>query len=289
MAQRPAAAVRSTARLGAVSFGAAFACTLGLLLGAALFYRRAPRAKHAAREASGHAAWLLPAPPAKAQAVYDLDESADFDVFVSYRRADSRLIDAIYDKLRLSGLRVFKDVDGFLAGQPFDAQLVRIMRAAPVFAPVITLASLQRFAAAATQCDVFLAELLVALRLRDSGDVSLICPLLVGPETDAGWTSLLEAPGYKAALAALPVAASAATVALVDSALHRAGAAPLPPHIAALSVREVLLGSAAAPAATGVLSAPFALACATSDLGLYISRQYAPPMWDAIGRKQRAM
>ena len=73
-----------------------------------------------------------------------------------------------------------------------------------MFAPVITLASLQRFAAAATQCDVFLAELLVVLRLRDSGDVSLICPLLVGPETDAGWTSLLEAPGYEATLAALP-------------------------------------------------------------------------------------
>jgi hypothetical protein len=61
----------------------------------------------------------------------------------------------------------------------------------------------------------------------------------------------------------------------------------MPPHIAALSVREVLLGSAAAPAATGVLSAPFALACTTADLGLYVSRQYAPPMWDAVGRKQR--
>ena len=156
------------------------------------------------------------------------------------------------------------------------------MRGAPVFAPVFMLASLQRLGAAAAQCDAFLDELLVALCLRDAGDVSLICPLLVGPETGTGWASLLEQPAYEAALAALPDAASASTVALVDSALRRAGAAPMPPHIAALTVREVLLGRTATPAVPGVLgNAPFALACATSDLGLYIAGQYVPPIWNA--------
>ena len=232
--------------------------------------------------------WLLSAPPAKRVSEH-LGQPTEFDVFLSYRRADARLVDSVYDKLRLAGLRVFRDVDGFLAGQPFDAQLVRVMRGAPVFAPVVTLASLQRLGGAATQCDAFLAELLVALRLRDTGDVRLIHPLLMGREVAGGWASLQEEPAYEAALAALPDAASAATVALVDSALRSAGVAPMPAHIAALSVREVLLGRAAAPAVGGVLGgAAFALACSAADLDLHISRQYAAPMWDAVRKRAPA-
>ena len=292
--QRPAA-VRGAAQLGAESFGAAFACTLGLLLAVALWYRRAPPNKHAATDAAGtpesDEAWLLSAPPPAAKIAVVVSEespgqSLEFDVFLSYRRADALLVDTVHDKLRLAGLRVFKDVDGFLAGQPFDAQLVRIMRGVPVFAPVVTLASLQRLGGAATQCDAFLAELLVALSLLEAGNLCLIRPLLVGREADGGWASLLEEAAYEAALAALPGVASAATVALVDSALRSAGAAPMPPHIAALTVREVLLGRAASPAVAGVLSsAPFALACSAADLDLHISRQYAAPMWDAIRKR----
>ena len=214
-------------------------------------------------------------------------------MFLSYRRADALLIDSIYDKLRLAGLRVFKDVEGFMAGRPFDAELVRIMmRGLPVFAPVFTLASLQRLGAAATKCDAFLAEMLVALCLREAGSGCLVHPLLVGAATKVGWTaSLLEDPAYDAALAALPDVTSAATVALVSAALCSAGAAPMPPHIAALTVREVVLGRAAAPAVAGVLDAPFVLACtssSTADLGLYISRQYAQPMWDAVRKRRPA-
>ena len=236
-------------------------------------------------------AWLLSPPPFARRVSMDAGQCAfsDFDVFLSYRRTDAVLVDSVHDKLRLAGLRVFKDVDGFLAGQPFDAQLVRIMRAAPVFAPVVTLASLQRLGGAATQRDAFLAELLAALCLHDAGEVCLIHPLLVGRETDGGWASLLEDPAYEAALAALPHTASAATVSLVDSALRSAGAAPMPAHIAALTVREVLLGRAAAPAVAGVLGgAPFALACSAADLDLHISRQYAQPMWDTVHARMPA-
>ena len=291
--QRAASSVRRRATVDAVSFGIAFACTL--LIGAIvlLLRRRVDVSNDRAALAvvvthdGDKLAGLQPAPPAQ-QIWTALETDVEFHVFLSYRRSDARLIDSIYDKLRLSGLRVFKDVAGSLAGRPFDAELICVMRAAPVFAPVITLASIERLSAAASQPDAFLAELLVALWLRDDGD-TLIHPLLVGSETEAGWASLFDDPGYNAALAALPDAASAATVALVDSALRSAGAAPMPPHIATMTVREVLLGRAAVqggrPAVAGVLSsASFALACAMPDLDLYIMRQYMPPMRDAARR-----
>jgi hypothetical protein len=70
----------------------------------------------------------------------------------------------------------------------------------------------------------------------------------------------------------------AATVALVDSALRRSHGRPLPPTFACLTVRHIMLGRAAAqpgkptlPAVPGILSGkPFELACAHSDLGLYV-------------------
>ena len=281
--QQATSVVSRSASLGAVSFGIAFFCTLALLLGATvLLRRRADTPKELAAVITHESVKSAVLQPAR----HMWANEVEFHVFLSYRRSDSRLIDSIYDKLRLSGLRVFKDVDGSLAGKPFDSELIRIIYAAPVFAPVITLAGIQRLGAAATQPDVFLAELLVALWLRDAGD-TLVRPLLVGTETEAGWASLFDEPGYDAALAALPDAASATTVALVDSALRSAGFSPLPPHIAALTVREVLLGRTAVPAFVGVLnSAPCALACAMPDLDLYIRRQYMPPIWEAVTERR---
>ena len=292
--QQAAMSVRRRASLDAVSFGIAFACTL--LLGAVLLQLRrradAPKERAALASVVTHdsdkSAALQPAAPAQ-HVCAAFETEVEFHVFLSYRvRSDARLIDSIYDKLRLAGLRVFKDVAGSLASRPFDAELIRAMRAAPVFAPVITLASIQQLATASSQPDAFLAELLLALWLRDDGD-TLIHPLLVGTETEAGWASLFDDPGYAAALAALPDTASAATVALVDSALRSADAAPMPPHIATLTVREALLGRAEVhggpPAVVGLLSsAPFALACAMPDLDLYIMRQYMPPIRDAARR-----
>ena len=312
--QRPAAVQLSAAQLGALSFGVALAGTLALLAAALAvrqLRRRAPRAEGAALEAvvmaDSDSARLLPIiPPTRMRRSREGAEGAAgrvaeaeaeaFHVFLSYRRADAVVIGAVCDKLRLCGLRVFKDVDGLLAGQPFDAALIHAMRGAPVFAPVVTLASVQRLASSTGDVpDIFLAELLVALCLRETGEVRLIHPLLLGFQTKAAWISLVDEPAYDAALAALPDAPSAATVALVETALRRAGAPPMPQHMAALSVREVLLGraagasSAGGPAVAGVLSdAPFALACTPDDLGLYIVGHYVPPIWDAVhDAKQR--
>ena len=137
MQQHWPVASRSATRLGAVSFGTAFACTFGLLLLIAMavpLYRSVHRKQRAACKAAAvpgsDEAWLLSAPPTKLVAVMSDDDaerqSTVFDVFLSYRRADTLIIDSIHDKLRLAGLRVFKDVDGFMAEQQvFDAQLVR--------------------------------------------------------------------------------------------------------------------------------------------------------------------
>ena len=307
--QQPATVI-SAARLGAISFGAALACTLGLLASAAaalqLLRRPAPQHKRAAaldevvtpecgeallypepsatpsaeqqpaRRPSGeHMRWA--SSDGKQRRSSEAARGAEYDVVLLYRRIDGALVDSLYDKLRLSGLRVFKAVDGFLAGRPCDAELVRVMRATPVFGAIVTLPGLRSLAAAAAgRGNALLAELLLALCLRDAGAIRLIHPLLVGPETgdEAGWSSLLAEPSYEAALAALPDAPCAATVALVDAALRNAGAGTVPPHVAALTVQEVL--------ARVLGGAPFALACQLQDLGLYLSRQYVPPIWDAV-------
>jgi hypothetical protein len=207
--------------------------------------------------------------------------AAGFDVFLSYRRADWRLADAVQDKLRLRGLRVFKDVDGFMAGRPFDAALMCAVRSAPVFAPVVTLASLRRLAAAvdANTVDTSLAEYIAALYCRDvERSVARIEPLLAGPEvplraTHAAsgaapqrWCALTHEPEYATLLAALPDAVPVATMALVDAALRTARGVALPPAFASLTVRQVLLGrdgNGVHPPVVGVLSGePFELACA---------------------------
>jgi hypothetical protein len=272
-----AATTRVTpAALGAVSFATAFCATLALLaLAAAAWHRNSGVLPERSEFGEGDATPEAPAP---------YRHTVRLDVFLSYRRADWLLVDAVQDKLTLCGLRVFKDVDGRMAGRPFDEELLLAVRSAAVFAPVLALPSLQRMAGAATsaQPDTSLAEWLAALYFRDAskhrGCALLIHPLLVGPALPrseeqaqtARWASLVGAPGYDAALAALPDAVPTATTALVDSALRRALGAPLPPAFAALTVRQIVLG---------ILSGdPFVLACAHDDLGLYVTGKYAPPI-----------
>ena len=201
----------------------------------------------------------------------------DFDVFLAYRRADFGLADTVHDKLRLCGLRVFKDVEGRMAGKPFGVEIIRAVRNAPVFAPVVTLASLQRMAGAAeagAEVDACLAEWLAALHFRALGCVRLIYPLLLGasskpgPETHFGL--LTNDPQYALALAALPDAAPVSTMRAVSDALCADGEAPLSTALAAMSVRGVAAAVLATPA--------FAVNCLPDDLGLYIRSRCVPLM-----------
>jgi len=207
----------------------------------------------------------------------------EFDVFLPYRRADHRLADAVQDKLRLCGLRVFRDVDGRLAGTPFGTELIRTVHATPVFAPLVTLPCLQRMAVAGepdAEVDFTLAEWLAALHFRATGSVRLIYPLLahLTPAVEAGradapWESLAKNPAYALALAELPDAVPVATTRAVSAAVLAAFGSPLPPETATLTVRDIVCGR------EGVLGGlVFPLDCLPDDLGLYIRDRYAPPM-----------
>jgi hypothetical protein len=281
----PSPALRKTA---VPSFVAAFGITTALI-GAAAFaacLRMRSRAATSAPEAK--AATIVFGSPfelARAARAYEHVMNTDdeavahgVDVFLAYRRADYGLADTVHDKLRLSGLRVFKDVDGRMAGTLFGVELIRAVGSAPIFAPVVTLSSLQRMAGAAApdaEVDSCLAEWLAALHFRAEGSVRLIYPLLLGSNPPPGtkikrFECLTDDPGYALALAALPDAASAATVRVVNAALCAIGEAPLSADVAAMSVRAV---------AAAVLATPvFAVSCSPDDLGLYIRSRYAAPM-----------
>ena len=91
--------------------------------------------------------------------------SFNFDVFLSYRRLDGRIVDAVQDKLLLNSLRVFKDVNGHMAGRPFDVELFRVIRDSAVFVPVLTLEGMRRLASlTAESADFTLAEYITGAR-----------------------------------------------------------------------------------------------------------------------------
>ena len=278
----------STPRLAAVpTFAAAFGVTSALISAAALasWLRRRSRSATSCEVKSllsSQPLQLACAPRAYEHVVNtdEADEAAcdDFDVFLAYRRADFGLADTVHDKLRLCGLRVFKDVEGRMTGKPFGIEIIRAVRNAPIFAPVVTLASLQRMAGAAdpdAEVDACLAEWLAALHFRAAGRVQLIYPLLLGSNPLPGqkikrFESLTDDPQYTLALAALPDAASPITTRVVSGALCAMGEAPLSAEVAAMTVRSV---------AAAVLATPvFAVNCLPDDLGLYVRGRYAAPM-----------
>ena len=256
----------SAAAKGGAAFAISLFASLALLAGVAVAWRHLAGWRRLASQ--------------QEEGIARPDAAAGVDVLLSYRQEDWRLVDAVHDKLTLHyGLRTRKAVAE--PGRPFHERL-SALRAAAVFAPIITLPGLQALAADAA--DAVLAEWLLAVyftheRPRGAG-VQLIHPLLVGAEVaDAGrcrWLSLLDDPACAAALAALPDAVPVATVALADASLRAVGAAPLPRRFASRTVRQIVLGC---EELRGVMSgAPFALACAEEDLGLYITRGYAAPI-----------
>ncbi len=190
------------------------------------------------------------------------------------------------NKLRLSELRACRGTCG-AAGRTFDARALLALRAAAVFAPVVTAGTLRRLADAARggAPHAALAEWLAAIVLRDAppplgGALRGVRPLLLGADDGTRWLSAADDPEYPAALAALPDAVPAPTTALVDAALRSVLGAPLPAAFSALTAREIVLGRAAAgsaPPVRGILSgdAPFALAFRHDDLDLYIRERYA--------------
>ena len=178
--------------------------------------------------------------------------SRKHDVFLSYRRAEMQVADAVHDKLAMAGLRVFYDRSGAMAGQPFEQELFTAIREAPVFAPIVTLTDVQRLAAHdAAAADYTLAEIIVALHFSRTDRVRLIFPLLVGEwcegpaSTGGGGRDYLFAnAAFKTARDALPAVVPTATLALVASMFKAAGGGEtLDAALTTATVRSLILGA----------------------------------------------
>jgi hypothetical protein len=174
-----------------------------------------------------------------------------YDVFLSYRRTDAEVVNVIEDKLghRDVDLRVFRDVRGAMAGVDFDVELARFMRASAVFVPVLTLGALRRLAdVTPTVIDITCAEYAMALWLLHVGRIRGVCPLVVGEEhvqSDIGMVvldNLFHNPEFRAAKAALPRTAPAATWRFVRATLAALGET-LPPAWEAMSVHDIMCAS----------------------------------------------
>jgi hypothetical protein len=220
-----------------------------------------------------------------------------FDVFLSYRRLDSRLVDAVQDKLLLNRLRVFKDVNGHMAGRPFDVELFRVIRDAAVFAPVITLEGMRRLAVLGPdQADFTLAEYITALYFFEAGDIPLVYPLAVGAETYNGqgkaeWDKLFDNALFKTYRDELPDVVPTATLNLVNGVFLKILGHSLPAQFMTLTIREVMLGrlgDAKTPALAGLFSFDlYFLMCLQEDLSLHIEGRFARNIRAALSQAER--
>ena len=292
----PVAPLHDGVVLAFTSFGIAFGLTLSLAIMGAAWHRRRRMAS------SKHAV--------EAQALLAEEAHQDISsasVYLSCNRAtDTTLADAFRDKLRLCRLRVVGDAaDRALGLKPaFDAATLRVLRGADAFAPLVTLASLQHLASLDSGIDdarqALLAEWLAALALQDGtlrAKPLLIRPVLVGAPSGTSWSRLLTDPAYAAALRTLyaSVAPVAAAAEVVDAALRSERCAPLPAHLAALSVGTLVLrvlrgGVEATPAdlpdgpgeaggaARDTSLKAFELTCRFEDLPLYLVARYLPSL-----------
>jgi len=183
------------------------------------------------------------------------------DVFISYRRTDADLADAVRDNLLLSGLRVWYDGGGAMAGRPFEDELFKAVRDAPVLSIILTVGCIQSWAFGhdPRRVDFVLAELIMALHFQ----LTLgyrgrhIFPLLVGPwSARAGEPGIgerewmLSSPLYQHAIAELtradlPPVVPAATLDFTAALVLRGSGGKLHPALRDVTMRQLMVGSAA--------------------------------------------
>jgi hypothetical protein len=190
------------------------------------------------------------------------------DVFISYRRTDADLADAVRDNLLLSGLRVWYDRGGAMAGRPFEDELFKAVRDAPALSIILTVGCIQSWAFGhdPRRVDFVLAELIMALhfQLTLGHRGRHIFPLLVGPWSaragepgvgERGW--MLSSPQYQQAIAELaradlPPVVPAATLDLAAALLMRGSGGKLHPALREVTMQQLMVGSAAGKGGMGV-------------------------------------
>ena len=191
------------------------------------------------------------------------------DVFISYRRTDADLADAVRDNLLLSGLRVWYDRGGAMAGRPFEDELFKAVRDAPVLSIILTVGCIQSWAFGhdPRRVDFVLAELIIVLhfQLTLGHRGRHIFPLLVGPWSaragEVGFGErewMLSCPQYQQAIAELaradlPPVVPAATLDLAAALILRGGGGRLHPALRGVTMQQLMLGTRSSKAKDGVV------------------------------------
>jgi TIR domain len=213
-------------------------------------------------------------------------------VFVSYRRSDFAVADAVVDQLSLSGLRVFYDRGGEMAGRPFEEELHRAIRESRVTCVLVTLELMRSLVAhRPDRLDWLLAELLLALHYMRTRPGRRIFPLLIGSpmDGDAGVPQrsyLLTDAAFMACRDALPDVVPAATLALVTRMLAQDGG-ELDAALQGITVRQLMLGERhlaerQAPF-TGLLAISSVAVHGPDDhMGLLLRHRYAEHILSAL-------
>jgi hypothetical protein len=166
-------------------------------------------------------------------------------VFLSYRRHDVALADAVFDQLSMAGLHVFYDRSGNMAGRPFEEELYRALRDAAATSVVVTLEGLRLcLKVHDSRPDYWLAELLLAVhfsRQRPGHHVFLLLFGVPSPGGSGERRFLLSDPGYLALVEDLPNVVPTATLALVTRMLA-SNAGVLDPALQNITVRQLMMG-----------------------------------------------
>ena len=131
-----------------------------------------------------------------AQATRMQGDSAEYDVFLSYRvNSDASTAELLYDALTSHGLKVWWDKKCLLPGEPWEEGFCKGLVSSTVFLPIYSKAAInhptnlrQSFGllTANSPCDNMYLEQRLALELRDRGLIEKIFPVFVGEKQADG-------------------------------------------------------------------------------------------------------
>ena len=206
---------------------------------------------------------------------------AAYDVFVSYRRGDLALADAVVDQLSLAGLRVFYDRAGAMAGRPFEEELCRAVRQSRITSVLVTMDFMRLLAQhRPDRIDWLLAEMLIAVHYMRVLPGHCIFPLLIGVPCGTGHAErchILADAEFAACRDALPDVVPAATLALVKRMLTQ-DRGELDAALEGITVRQLMLGQPQ-PGFSGLLSiASVSIHGPDDHMGLLLRHRYAEQM-----------
>ena len=119
-------------------------------------------------------------------------------LFLSYRvNADARLVEKVYDKLKLQGVDVWLDKKCLEDGQPWEDSFADQLMGADVFVPFLSKTALAPFEALVpgSRCDNVLLEYRLAAELKARGKLRAISPVFVGEPNGDGFDDFFVGGG----------------------------------------------------------------------------------------------